>query len=304
MYKKLIIFCILILISLITYQNWDILYSESQHLIYGLHNISFSHNQNESLIEKRIIQSVYLKKTMVLNVYIPKNYYSQSQIKYPVLFLLHGYPGTNNDWLINTNLQKRLDEKIRSRKIPYLIVVFPDMNGPKIRDSQYIDATKIDQKMESYFVKELIPFVDNNYRTTKSRTNRAIGGISSGGYGALYLGLKHSDLFSYLFSHSGYVTNNEPVMNRLVKNISGNRGKYSPLFFVEKIKVQDPMFIYFDIGKNDDKNFIEDNNAFNERLNNLHVSHFFKISEGWHGWDVWSKNIDNSLNYLNLIGNN
>lgn len=304
MAKKVFFLCILTLLSFLAYQNWDIIFSESQHIFYSFQYISLSPNQSGSLIEKRVISSSFLKKPMKLNVYLPKDYYSQSHVKYPVLYLLHGYPGTENDWLINTNLQKRLDEKIKSLKIPPIIVVFPDMNGPTIRDSQYLNAIKIDQKMESYFVNELIPFVDKNYKTIKSRNNRAIGGLSSGGYGALYIGLKYNNFFSYIFSHSGYMTNNEPVLRYLVGNSFNIREKYSPLFFVDKIKLQNPIFIYFDIGKNDNKDFIKNNYAFNEKLTNLHIPYDFKITEGSHGWGVWSKNIDNSLNYIYKIENN
>ncbi len=72
---------------------------------------------------------------MSMKIYLPPHYSAEKQIRYPVLYLLHGYPGTDRDWLMNTNLQKRLDQKIMAKAIPPLIVVFPDMNGPLIRDS-------------------------------------------------------------------------------------------------------------------------------------------------------------------------
>ena len=161
------------------------------------------------------------------------------------MFLLHGYPGTENDWLINTALQARLDEKIKAGTLPSLLVIFPDMNGPIVRDSQYLDATKIDQKMESYFIKELVPYIDAQYQTIQLRANRAIGGLSSGGYGALYIGIKYNDLFSYIFSHSGYMTNNESVLSRLITDSKGQKKLYSPLYTIEKAKLQNPLFIYF-----------------------------------------------------------
>lgn len=301
MIKNLFIFLIVVFVLFISYQNWDILFSESQHIFYRLYYSYSVHSNSGSLIEKREIPSLLLKTTMKVNIYLPIKYYSESKRKYPVLFLLHGYPGTNNDWLINTNLQQRLDERINSGKLPPLIVIFPDMNGPVIRDSQYLDATKIDQKMESYFVTELIPYIDDNYRTTKSRSNRAIGGLSSGGYGALYLGLKYNSLFSYIFSHSGYMINKEPVLNQLITHVDKNRDKYSPLLLIDTLALKKPIFIYFDIGKNDNRSFIKDNYAFNEKLHKLNISHLMKLTEGKHGWNVWGRNIENSLEYLNVI---
>ena len=301
MQKKIVLFSVIFFILFFTYQNWDVVFSESQHLFYSIYYARFSFNKSESSIEKRTIQSSFLKKSMRLNVYVPKGYYSDPKKKYTVLFLLHGYPGTENDWLINTALQARLDEKIKAGTLPSLLVIFPDMNGPIVRDSQYLDATKIDQKMESYFIKELVPYIDAQYQTIQLRANRAIGGLSSGGYGALYIGIKYNDLFSYIFSHSGYMTNNESVLSRLITDSKGQKKLYSPLYTIEKAKLQNPLFIYFDIGKDDDKNFVIDNNTFNEKLNSLNIPHVYSVTHGGHGWNVWGKNIDNSLKYLTHI---
>ncbi len=155
--------------------------------------------------------------------------------------------------------------------------------------------------MESYFIKELVPYIDQHYQTINNRRARAIGGLSSGGFGAMYVGLRNNNLFSYIFSHSGYMINNESIMNQLIVNFNKNRNKYSPLKFVDRIKFNQPLFIYFDIGKDDDHNFIQSNYLFDQKLSQLKIDHVFKLTEGRHGWKVWGKNIDNSLSYLTKL---
>jgi enterochelin esterase-like enzyme len=291
-----------IVLSFLILQTWDILFSELQHQYYSFKFRLNNTSSYESRIEKRTLESHILRdvKKRVL-VYIPKEYDIDRNRRFPTLYLLHGYPGMESDWLINTNLQRRLDNKIKEGKIPPLIVVFPDMNGPILRDSQYVDATKINQQMEKYFIFELIPYIDAHYRTATMRGKRAIGGLSSGGYGALYLGIKHNDLFSYIFSHSGYMINRERVMTKLVKNYPSVNSNYNIFEIIKQERLSNPVFIYTDIGKDDDKNFIEDNNNFDRVLTRLHIPHLYHKTEGWHGWSVWNKNIDYSLDYLELL---
>lgn len=281
--------------------NWDIAFSEVQHWYYTLEYAS-SPSTSGSAIEEGALSSSYLNGTVKkYQVYLPPAYFRNTLERFPVVYLLHGYPGTDRDWLTNTNLQKRLDEKIRQKTIPPVIVVFPDMNGPSVRDSQYIDATRINQDMESYFIRELVPHIDSRYRTLPVRDKRAIGGLSSGGWGALYLGIKYSGLFSYVFSHSGYMINREAAMDILVGKKAEEKQQFNILTMVQKYKPALPYFLYADIGRNDDRNFLADNEKFDALLSRLHIPHVFRITPGGHGWGVWSKNIDNSLSFLPAV---
>ncbi len=134
-------------------------------------------------------------RKMKYNIVLPAKY-EQSNDRYPVLYLLHGYSGNYTNWG-----RMKVPEYARDYD---LIVVMPDVGN-----SWYVNWAKSDEgqknRWEDYFVKDLIGHVDTNYRTIAKREGRAINGLSMGGYGGLMLGLRHPDLFCAIGSHSGAV---------------------------------------------------------------------------------------------------
>jgi enterochelin esterase-like enzyme len=302
--KRILLFLLIFLLGIGIYfltTQWDLLYNNIQ-LWYFSQKYNNGNVQYDSTVETRTLFSRELNnQNREFKIYLPKEYASDPKARFPVVYLLHGYPGSDKDWLINTNLQKRLDEKIKKKIIPPIIVVFPDMNGPVERDSQYINATLVNQNMENYFIRELIPFVDREYRTISKREKRAIGGLSSGAYGALFLGLHHNDLFSYIFSHSGYMQNTEGAMYRLIKDFPHNKTKYNLLSYVKTTPLDKKTFIYLDIGTKDYLHFQKDNIDFAEVLKKKGITFKYQTTDGGHGWKVWSSNINNSLSLLKKV---
>ncbi|HEY0384907.1 MAG TPA: alpha/beta hydrolase family protein [Pyrinomonadaceae bacterium] len=127
-------------------------------------------------------------------VVVPPSYTSpaESQQRYPVLYLLHGFGGHYTDWLSKTKL---LQYASRYR----FIIVTPEGNDGWYTDSATVPA----DKYETYILEELMTDVQHRYRTVESREGRAIAGLSMGGYGALKFGVKHPELFSFAASLSG-----------------------------------------------------------------------------------------------------
>ena len=124
-------------------------------------------------------------------VYIPKEYGENLDKNYPTLYVLHGWGGN----LTNTSDETRIDSKsvldnlIDNKEIKPMIVVFVDGFN-----SFYVDGPTF--KMKSAIVKDLIPFIDSQYRTLSNKSSRAIAGISMGGYGALNIALSNSEIFA------------------------------------------------------------------------------------------------------------
>lgn len=135
-------------------------------------------------------------------VYLPPGF--DERRRYPVLWCLVGFTGTGqmiatgNRWA--PGLPERLDRLIGAG-CPPVIVVFPDC-FTRLGGSQYMnsDATG---RYEDYLCDELIPFVDGSLPTIPSRDARGVLGKSSGGYGAIRLGMRRPDLFSAVACHSG-----------------------------------------------------------------------------------------------------
>jgi enterochelin esterase-like enzyme len=122
-------------------------------------------------------------------VYLPPGY--SAARRYPVLYLLHGIPGSPSEYWHALRLADRLDGLHRR-----YIVVTPQ--GPQ--HGEWAGA------WELYVVHVVVPYVDAHFSTVASRAGRAIEGLSAGGFGAVDIGLRHPELFGTLGSWDGYFT--------------------------------------------------------------------------------------------------
>jgi enterochelin esterase-like enzyme len=140
-------------------------------------------------------------------VYLPPGYRSRAQRsrRYPVVYLLHGYPGGPIDWFRGAQVQETMDALLADRLVQPMILVAPDASGGWLHDSEMLNQVGGPQ-VESYLVGTVVHTIDRRFRTIADRTGRAIGGMSSGGYGALNLGLRHQDVFSVILSLMPYGT--------------------------------------------------------------------------------------------------
>lgn len=142
--------------------------------------------------------------TRVLPVLLPPGYDAQPSRRYPVLYALTGYTGRGtmmlNDKAWGLNIRQRLD-RLYAGGMPHVILVLPDC-FTCYGGSQYINSAGTG-RYEDYLVEELVPFVDSRYRTIPSRDRRGVFGKSSGGYGALVLGMRRAAIFGAVACHSG-----------------------------------------------------------------------------------------------------
>jgi S-formylglutathione hydrolase FrmB len=142
-----------------------------------------------------------------ISVYLPPGYdleANQSR-RYPVVYVLSGFTGRGRMLLNATgwgeSFDRRLDRLIKTRRARPMIAVLPDC-FTRLGGSQYIDSSATG-KYETHLTRELVPWIDDNYRTMPRAKHRAVTGKSSGGYGALVLGMRHPDVFGVIASHSG-----------------------------------------------------------------------------------------------------
>src|SRR5207237_1750793 len=110
-----------------------------------------------------------------------------------------------DDWIQGMHVAQMDDQGVASGALPPMIIVMPEGNGGRWNDSQYVN-TAGGFRAEDLIVRDVVRYVDSQYRTIADRRARAIAGISEGGYGAMNLGLKHVDEFGTLVSISGYFT--------------------------------------------------------------------------------------------------
>ncbi|MEK9518785.1 esterase family protein [Streptomyces venezuelae] len=124
-----------------------------------------------------------------VNVVLPGDY-SEDGPPHPVLYLLHGYGGSKETWLVNTRLVDLVGD---SRTI----VVLPQSGR------RWFVNDHAGLRYEDHLVHELVPEIDARFHTRAHRSGRAVGGFSMGGAAALFLGLRHRDTFGAVASHAG-----------------------------------------------------------------------------------------------------
>lgn len=132
-----------------------------------------------------------------ITVYLPPSYDAAPAKRFPTLYLLHGFTGTNKSW---TNLDSLIYEPIKSGQIQEMIVVAP--NGWNAYKGAFYTNSTVNGNWEDYIFRDVVQYVDSNYRTIARAESRGIAGHSMGGYGALTLAMKHPDVFSAVYALS------------------------------------------------------------------------------------------------------
>ncbi len=201
-------------------------------------------NKNKGTIkllrhESNILQGNPLGDPSVrdLYVYLP-NDYEKGDKHYPVVYCLTGFTGRGkmmlNDSAFSPNMAERLDKLIAEEKMKPLIVVMPDC-FTKYGGSQYINSTATGN-YEDYLTEEIVPFVDQNFRTIPLKNSRAVTGKSSGGYGAMIMAIRHNDLFGLATTIAGdayFEMCYKPDFRRAFKAIEANPQKLVQKFYDE-----------------------------------------------------------------------
>lgn len=217
-------------------------------------------------------------------VYLPPGYHT-GKARYPVLYLVHGAGDTAAAWTMAGAANLILDSLIAEKKATPMIVVMP-FNGsnapapvPTPAPAAANGATGRGgglggTQFEDYMLKELIPYIDTNYRVASGRQNRAMAGLSAGGAATYNIAFKHTEMFSGigLFSAAGGGGNDfETRYPQLVADPKGTSAKL-PVIWIG-CGTQDPL----DQGAK----------ALDAALTKAKITHTYKDRDGGHVWPVW-----------------
>ena len=217
-------------------------------------------------LRDQTIKSTVLGRTMKYSVYLPKGYDKSKE--YPVLYMLHGADGSNNDWLNGGKINVNASNAASEGTAPEMIVICPDCGGNNFYCDNYGGN---DIKYMTYFFTEFLPTVENLYAVKKDRASRAIGGLSMGGFGSLYYGLLHPEMFSYVYACSP------------ATYIDGAPNLYDLL---SKADVSKLPGITIEIGTED---FLyESAGSFKQALDAKKVPNEYITRAGTHDWPFWA----------------
>lgn len=241
------------------------------------------------------VPSASLGREQLATILLPSSY-STSRQRYPVLYLLHG--GGQDHTAFAT---RRWFRALASRD---MIVVTPSAG-----DSWYVNSVAdASAKYEDFVVKDLIGYVDKQYRTIASREGRAIAGISMGAWGAMLLGLKHHHLFAAVGAMSAPVgiSRQDPNMDmtsrtqqRFGPPLTPERFERDPATLASTIPVESVPFLYLACGNQD--TFVADNRRFVERLTARKIPYEYReLSPFGHSWDLWDGQLVSFVDALSI----
>jgi len=140
-----------------------------------------------------------------LAVWLPPQYDGSGKRRFPVLYDFVGFTGTGLSHLnwkpFGDNVPERAARLIRAEKMGPALIVFPDCYTA-LGGNQYVNSSAIGNYAD-YLTREIIPFVDREFRTLARREHRGCFGKSSGGYGAILHGMKYAKHWGAIANHSG-----------------------------------------------------------------------------------------------------
>jgi S-formylglutathione hydrolase FrmB len=252
----------------------------------------------QSRIDCNALSSKILKSTVHYCVYLPASYDSGAAKHpvqtYPVLYFLHGL-GDNERTLFNSGGWTLLDDLRRQHKIGEFLIVAPE--GGR---TFYVNSADGSVRYSDFFLQEFIPLIEAKYRVIRSRNNRAISGISMGGYGALRFAFSHPEVFSAVSAQSAALITETPQeldtaarsgapLGKLLATVFGNPidvqhwNSNSPFVLAAKNKAAlRRLAIYFNCGQDDNYGFEKGAAALHQQLEREAIKHEYHPYPGDH----------------------
>ena len=238
------------------------------------------------------VHSEAMNKDIMVRVLLPDGYYSSKE-SLPVVYVIHGFSDNYKKWDENANVGRFADQY-------NMIIITPDGGY----DSWYFDAPEDPTyRYETFISKELIKYIDSHYKTIPEKKMRAITGQSMGGHGAMYLAIRHKDIFGSVGSTSGGLDirpfpKNWGISKRLgtIEEHPENWEKHTVINVVDSLK-NGELNIVFDCGYDDF--FYQVNCNMHEKLLKMGIAHDFFRRPGNHSWGYWSNSIQYHMLYFN-----
>jgi len=219
-----------------------------------------------------------------LTIYTPPGY-ENSRKKVPVLYLLHGAGGDEEAWIELGRASQILDNLIAQGKASPMIVVMP--NGNVIQDAAPGEGTQgyvkpafmvpktMDGTYEETFI-DIMNFVENNYRVKANKSNRAVAGLSMGGYHSMHISRYYPNTFDYVGLFSAAILPDQDTIAKVYQDIDNA---------LKKQMENGYQLYWIGIGKSD---FLyEGNQEYKAKLDAMGMPYTYRESEGGHIWKNW-----------------
>lgn len=274
--------------------------------------VVFAFAQKSQLKESLKVKSTILGKDVEYSVYLPAGY-DETNRRYPVLYLLHGYTDDETGWTQFGDTQTIADKTIGSNDAPPMIIVMPDAGV-----TWYQNSFDGKTRFEDFFFEEFIKHIDETYRTRPKKEFRAVAGLSMGGLGTLLFATKHPEMFAAACPLSAAVWTDEEVATgnqdqsrydavfgdlygkglKGKDRITDHYKKNAPIHIVQNGNADELKKVRYYIDCGDDDFLIKGNMALHAAMIDKKVPHEFRVREGGHTWSYWRTALPEVLKFV------
>jgi S-formylglutathione hydrolase FrmB len=254
-------------------------------------------------IECNSVPSKILARAVPYCIVLPPSFDADKTKHFPILYSLHGL-GDNEQFFVHSGAWNLVEDMLEKGELKEFLIVTPDGDA-----SFYINSKNGKVRYEDFLLQEFFPFIEKRYRAAPGRANRAISGVSMGGYGALHLAFRHSELFSSVSAHSPALIEKLPNFLGGAPNSPRSRifaGTFghppdaafwdlnNPLAIARNANLIG-LRIYFDCGDQDDYGFDAGVIALDKVLTSRRIPHEFHLYPGRHDPAYFAAHLPASL---------
>jgi len=255
-------------------------------------------------VECNSLPSQVLARSVPYCVVLPASFDVDKTRHFPILYALHGL-GDNEQFFVHSGLWNLVEDVRERGELKDFLIATPSGGA-----SFYINARDGRVRYEDFLVQEFFPFIEKRYRAAPGRANRAISGVSMGGYGALHLAFRHPQLFRSVSAHSAALIEKLPAFlsapqsprARILGGVFGLPPDVafwdanSPLVLARTRDLAG-LKIYFDCGDQDDYGFDAGAVALDKLLASRKIAHEFQLYPGRHDPLYFAAHLPASLQF-------
>jgi len=255
-------------------------------------------------VECNAIPSKILSRSVAYCVVLPASFDADKTKTFPILYELHGL-GDNEQFFVHSGLWNLVEDLRDRHELKDFLIATPAGSA-----SFYINSKDGKARYEDFLLREFFPSIEKKYRASPGRANRAISGVSMGGYGALHLAFRHPHLFGSVSAHSAalieklpaFISTSPSPRSRVLGAVFGTPpdvafwNANSPVVLARSANLLG-VKIYFDCGDQDDYGFDAGAAALDKILTARKIPHEFHIYPGRHDPAYFAAHIRASLGF-------
>jgi putative tributyrin esterase len=220
-------------------------------------------------------------------LYLPPGYGTHPARRYPVVYLLHGFPGVPVTYFRAGRLGVVEDILVAKHRIGPVILAAPFGSTGAFTDKEWANGLRPHEAWETFLARDVVHAVDARYRTIRAGWARALVGLSEGGYGALNIGLHHPGEFHVLESWSGYEQADAiaSIFGKSKAVLRRNSPAVTLSAAAPRLRAAHT-YVWFYSGSTD-KTLLTQNAAFERGLGRLGIASHYIVVRGGHDWALW-----------------